>query len=85
EFFEKLDRPIDVVKEVISAGARESNIFPLVGWMAMGLSAVSLLILIAPVARTKIAVNLAISALLFIIGLGMFLSKYLSKQFSDQR
>jgi len=80
EFFEKLDRPIDVVKEVISAGARESNIFPLVGWMSMGLSGVSLLILIAPVARTKIWINLMISGLLFLIGLGMLLSKYFSKQ-----
>jgi hypothetical protein len=69
-----------VVKEVISAGARESNIFPLVGWMSMGLSGVSLLILIAPVARTKIWINLMISGLLFLIGLGMFLSKYLSRK-----
>ncbi len=80
EFFEKLDRPIDVVKEVISAGAKESNIFPLVGWMSMGLSAISLLILLAPVARTKIWINLMISGLLFLIGLGMFLSKYLSRK-----
>jgi SSS family solute:Na+ symporter len=84
EFFKKLDRPIDVAKEVISAGARETNIFPLVGWMAMGLSGVSLLILIAPVARTKIWINLAISGLLFLIGLGMFLSKYFSGRFSEQ-
>lgn len=79
EFFEKLNKPIDVATEVISTGAKETNIFPLVGWMAMGLSAVSLLILIAPVARTKIWINLMISGLLFLIGLGMFLSKYFSR------
>jgi len=82
-FFEKLDTPVDVAKEVISAGARERNIFPLVGWMSMGLSGVSLLILLAPVARTNIGVNLGISGLLFVVGLGMILSKYLTRQFSD--
>ncbi len=80
QFFEKLNCPIDVAKEVISAGAKHSNVFPLVGWMAMGFSAVSLLILIAPAARTKIWINLGISGLLFLFGLGMFLSKYFSNQ-----
>jgi hypothetical protein len=78
-FFEKLDRPVDVVKEVVSAGAREGNIFPLVGWISVGLGGVSLLILIDPVARTNIGVNLGISGLLLVIGLGMILSKYLTK------
>ncbi len=82
EFFEKMDIPIDVEKEVLSKGAKETNIFPLVGWLSMGLSGLSLLILISPVARTKIGVNLALSGLLFLIGLGMFLSKYFSKQVS---
>jgi solute:Na+ symporter, SSS family len=77
-FFEKLERPVDVAKEVVSAGAREGNIFPLVGWMSMGLGGVSLLVLIAPVARTNIGVNLGISGLLFVAGLGMILSKYLT-------
>ena len=78
-FFEKLETPVDVAKEVMAAGARESNIFPLVGWMSVGLGGVSLLILIAPVARTNIGVNLGISGLLFVIGLGMIFSKYLTK------
>ncbi len=82
EFFRKMDIPIDVEKEVLSKGAKEANIFPLVGWISMGLSGLSLLILLAPVARTKIGVNLALSGLLFLIGLGMFLSKYFSKQVS---
>jgi hypothetical protein len=84
-FFEKLDRPVDVAQEVVSAGARESNIFPLVGWIAMGLSGLSLLILIAPVARSNIGVNLGISGLLFITGLGMILSKHLVRQGSGQQ
>lgn len=83
-FFEKLDRPIDVAKEVVSAGARESNIFPLVGWMSIALGAMSLLILVAPVARTNIGVNLGISGLLFLFGLGMILSKYLTRQSAVQ-
>jgi Na+/proline symporter len=83
-FFEKLDTPVDVAKEVISAGARERNVFPLVGWMSMGLSGVSLLVLVAPVARTNIGVNLGISGLLFVVGLGMILSKYLTRKYDDQ-
>jgi solute:Na+ symporter, SSS family len=83
-FFEKLEKPVDVAKEVISAGARESNIFPLVGWMSVGLGGVSLLILIAPVARTNISVNLGISGLLLVVGLGMILSKHLTRQYSGQ-
>ena len=83
-FFEKLDTPVDVAKEVISAGAREANIFPLVGWISMGLSGVSLLVLIAPVARTNIGVNLGISGLLFVVGLGMILSKYLTRKYNEQ-
>jgi len=77
-FFEKLETPVDVAKEVISAGAREANIFPLVGWISMGLSGVSLLVLIEPVARTNIGVNLGISGLLLVVGLGMILSKHLT-------
>jgi Na+/proline symporter len=83
-FFEKLETPVDVAKEVISAGAREANIFPLVGWMSVGLSGVSLLVLIAPVARTNIGVNLGISGLLLVVGLGMILSKYLTREYNAQ-
>jgi SSS family solute:Na+ symporter len=82
-FFERLDKPVDVAKEVVSGGARESNIFPLVGWMSVGLGGLSLLILIAPVARTNIGVNFGISGFLFVVGLGMILSKYLTRQYSD--
>lgn len=78
-FFEKLDRPVDVAQEVIAAGARESNIFPLVGWISIGLSALTSLILLAPVARSNIGVNLGISGLLFVTGLAMVLSKYLRR------
>ena len=78
-FFQKLDRPVDVVKEVIAAGARESNTFPLVGWISVALAAMSLLILLAPVARGNIGVNLGISGLLFVVGLGMIFSKRLTR------
>ncbi len=83
-FFEKLATPVDVAKEVMAAGARESNIFPLVGWMSVGLGVLSLLMLIDPVARTNIGVNLGISGLLLVFGLGMILSKRLTRQFSHQ-
>jgi solute:Na+ symporter, SSS family len=79
-FFQKLDTPVDVVKEVMAAGARESNIFPLVGWMSVGLGVLSLLILIAPVARTNIGVNLGISGMLLVTGVGMIMSKHLTRQ-----
>jgi NhaP-type Na+/H+ or K+/H+ antiporter len=45
---------------------------------------VSLLILVAPVARTNIGVNLGISGLLFVAGLGMILSKHLTRKYNDQ-
>ena len=77
-FFDKLDRPVDVVKEVISTGAKEANIFPLVGWMSVALGGMTLLILLAPVARTNIGVNLAISGLLLLVGVAMILSKRLT-------
>lgn len=79
-FFEKMDTPIDVAKEVASAGARASNIFPLVGWISIGLSLLSASMLIAPVARTSIGVNLGISGLLLVIGVGMVLSRYLVRE-----
>ena len=79
-FFEKLETPVDVEREVVSAGAREGTVFPLVGWMSMGLGAMSLLILIAPVARGHIGINLGISGLLLLAGLGMVLSQRLTKR-----
>lgn len=82
-FFKKMDTPIDVEKEVFSHGEKEVNVFPLVGGIAMGLSVLSLLILIVPAARTKIGANLGVSALLFIIGLSMFLSKYFHREKGD--
>jgi Na+/proline symporter len=84
-FFKKMDTPINVEKEVFSRGEREVNVFPLVGGIAMGLSVLSLLILISPAARTKIGVNIAVSGILFLIGLGMFLSKYFVRETSDVR
>ncbi|MDZ7263588.1 MAG: hypothetical protein ONB16_03320 [candidate division KSB1 bacterium] len=80
EFFAKMDKPIDVEKEVIAAGAKETNIFPLVGGITMIFSAISLLMLIFPDARKKVAVNLAISGILFVIGLLMMLSKKMNRQ-----
>lgn len=79
DFFERLATPVDVVKEVISTGAKEANIFPLVGWISVGLAGVTLLILAVPVARTNIGVTLGISGLLFIIGVAMILSKRLTR------
>jgi SSS family transporter len=78
-FFDRLDRPIDVVKEVLSTGAKEANIFPLVGWISVGLAGVTLLILAVPGTRTNIGVNLGISGLLLLIGVAMILSKRLTR------
>ena len=75
-----MDTPIDVEKEVFSRGENEVNVFPLVGGIAMGLSVLSLLILVVPAARTNIDINIAVSAILFLIGLVMFLSKHFSRE-----
>jgi SSS family solute:Na+ symporter len=82
-FFKKMDTPIDVEKEVFSRGEKEVNMFPLVGGISMGLSLLTLLILIVPAARTKIGVNIAVSTMLFLIGLIMFLSKYFYRATTD--
>ena len=74
-FFKKLDTPIDVEKEVLAGGAREQNILPLVGTISMLMAGLSLMILLSPVARTHVIINLTVAGLLFFIGLGMFLSK----------
>jgi len=78
-FFQKMDTPIDVKKEVFSSGEKEVNVFPLVGGIAMGLSILSLLILVVPAARSNIGINIAVSAILFVIGLAMVLSKYFAR------
>jgi hypothetical protein len=75
-FFEKMATPVDVEKEVMVDGAKEVNVFPLIGSVAIGLSIVSLLILFVQSARTNVTVNFAMSGVLLVIGLAMFLSKY---------
>lgn len=79
QFFEKLSQPIDVAREVLTKGKKETNILGLVGSISMLMSGLALLILLAPGARSKVGVNLAISGLLLLVGLGMFLS---GKKFS---
>lgn len=78
-FFKKMDTPIDVEKEVMSRGTKEANVFPLIGGVSMALSVLSLLVLLAPEARGKLGINIAVSSILFVIGLGMFFSKKLLK------
>jgi hypothetical protein len=79
EFFDKMARPIEVEKEVYSSGAKEINVFPLVGSTAMIIAGISALLLMLPGARMKIAANLAFSGLLFFFGILAFVSKYVSK------
>jgi solute:Na+ symporter, SSS family len=79
EFFKKLETPIDVEKEVLSRGAKEVSVFPIVGGMAMIMAVLSLIILLFPSARTNIGVNLAFSGILCIFGLILFLSKRFQK------
>ncbi len=79
EFFDKLARPIEVEKEVYFKGAKEINVFPLVGSIAMIIAGVSALLLVLLGARAKMGVNLAFSGLLFFFGFLAFLSKYISK------
>ena len=84
-FFQKMDTPIDVEKEVFSRGEKEVNVFPLVGGISIGLSVLSLLILIVPAARTRIGINIAVSAILFVFGLAMVLSKYFVRETAEVR
>ncbi len=72
KFFVKMATPVDVEKEVMSRGAKEANVFPLVGGVSAGLAVLSLLLLIIPSARTSIGVNIAVSSLLFIFAAVMY-------------
>ncbi|MBN1543269.1 hypothetical protein JW992_14100 [candidate division KSB1 bacterium] len=73
EFFTRLNTPIDVEKEVLK-GRKETSVFPLVGVVSILFAVLSLLVLIAPVARGSIGINLGISAILFLIGAGLILA-----------
>ena len=86
EFFEKMDTPIDVEKEVLSSGAKEVNVFPIVGGVAMLISAISFMLLFLSASGNKIGVNVAFSSILFLIGLVLFFSKNIGKRktLSDQ-
>jgi solute:Na+ symporter, SSS family len=79
-FFKKMDTPIDVEKEVLSRGAKEVNVFPIIGGVAMLISVISFSLLLMPATRSKIGVNIAFSGILFVIGLVLFLSKNLGKK-----
>ncbi len=72
-FFTKLETPIDLQNEVLK-GRKEVSVFPMVGAVSMGFAALTLLILLAPEARSKIGVNIGISAVLFFIGLVFLLA-----------
>ena len=78
KFFQKLKRPVDVAREVLAGNAKEVNVFPLIGGIAIGFSVLSLVILIIPGARTSIRVNLLFSVVLFLIGAAMLASKYVN-------
>ncbi len=75
EFFVKMNTPVDVQKEVLAGGAKEVNIFPMVGNIALLLAALVLAILLFPDARGDIGVNLAVAGILGLTGFLMLLSK----------
>ncbi len=74
EFFELLATPIDVAKEVGHSTAEAAMARQLVGRIALGLSLISLLILLFPEGRGHIGVNLSIFGLLAAIGGAMVFS-----------
>jgi hypothetical protein len=73
-FFKQMDTPIDVEKEVMSRGVKEVNIFPLVGGISVGLSLLTLLLLLVPGSGDQLFVNLSVSGILFLIGAAMLLT-----------
>ncbi len=73
-FFRQMDTPIDVEKEVMSRGVKEVNIFPLVGGISVGLSLLTLLLLLVPGSGGQLFVNLSVSGILFLIGAAMLLT-----------
>ncbi|MCG8606838.1 hypothetical protein MJD09_17865, partial [bacterium] len=68
EFFRLLSRPIDVEKEVGDDTAEATWVLRLVGRIALGLSLVSLFVLLFPDGRSNIVINLAVFGLLATIG-----------------
>ncbi len=81
-FFKKMDTPVDVEKEVMVEGAKEVNVFPLVGGVSILIGLLSLLLLINPQARANVFVNVSITGLLVVIGLLMLFSNKIQKIFA---
>lgn len=68
EIFRLIDTPIDVEKEVQEDTMRVRRVYSLVGWIAMGLAALTLLILVFPTGRVMPGANIALSFLLLMCG-----------------
>ena len=84
-FFKKMDTPVDVEKEVMVEGAKEVNVFPLVGGVSILIGLLSLLLLINPQARANVFVNVSITGLLVVIGLLMLFSNKIQKSLQNKK
>lgn len=72
-FFQMLATPVDLEKEVGDDRAENKKAMQLTGWIAVGLSLMSLVMLLFPEGRSHIAINLAVFILLALTGGGMLL------------
>lgn len=78
-FFKKMDTPIDVKKEVLARGAKEVNVFPLVGGVTMIIGMLSLVLLLTSTARENISASIGFSGFLIVVGLLFYFSKIFKK------
>src|SRR5579883_461507 len=72
EFFAKLDTPVDVAKEVFSAGQREQSTAPLIGTILMIISALVLLMLVVPSTHSEWTLFVTLGAITFSVGFTFF-------------
>jgi SSS family transporter len=71
-FFQRLETPVDVVKEVYGAGEKEVSTFPLVGTITMIIGALVLLLVLGPAPKTDTPIFLILSGVLLLFGFLMF-------------
>ncbi len=73
EFFERLNTPVDEVKEVYArGGGKESSTFPLVGIVTILIGALVLLLFLTPAEKTNTATYLLLSGVLILFGASMY-------------
>jgi Na+/proline symporter len=73
EFFEKLDTPIDLEKEIYADNPEEFNAFPLVSKISFMLALLSLIMLVFPGGAASPWINISIFGILASVGFATFI------------